>query len=63
MAHYLGNTPAVCRASYVNPRVVELFEQGVTVSASLDALGEDAGFGEPATQGAVEEAVLRMLTA
>ncbi|MCZ9337652.1 DNA topoisomerase IB, partial [Streptomyces sp. TRM76130] len=28
---YLGNTPAVCRASYVNPRVIELFEEGVTV--------------------------------
>jgi DNA topoisomerase IB len=61
VAHYLGNTPAVCRASYINPRVVELYEEGVTVSGALAELGEDAAFGVPATQGAVEEAVLRLL--
>ncbi|MEV7443009.1 hypothetical protein AB0O22_17965 [Streptomyces sp. NPDC091204] len=26
VSRYLGNTPAVCRASYINPRVIELFE-------------------------------------
>lgn len=31
VSHYLGNTPAVCRASYIDPRVFELFEQGRTV--------------------------------
>ncbi|GAA2446166.1 DNA topoisomerase IB [Streptomyces macrosporus] len=58
---YLGNTPAVCRASYVNPRVIELYEEGVTIAPVLDRLGAGAAFGVPATQGAVEEAVLRML--
>ncbi|GAB2628375.1 DNA topoisomerase IB [Streptomyces capparidis] len=61
VADYLGNTPAVCRASYINPRVVELYEEGVTVAPALDRLGEEAAFGVPATQGAVERAVLRML--
>lgn len=28
VAERLGNTPAVCRASYVHPRVVELYESG-----------------------------------
>lgn len=28
VAEYLGNTPAVARASYVDPRVIEAFEQG-----------------------------------
>jgi DNA topoisomerase IB len=27
----LGNTPAVCRASYIDPRVVELWAQGTTI--------------------------------
>ncbi|MFJ4628285.1 DNA topoisomerase IB [Streptomyces sp. NPDC088847] len=61
VAGYLGNTPAVCRASYINPRVIELFEEGRTIVSSLDDLGAGVRFGEPATQGAVEEAVLRLL--
>lgn len=56
---YLGNTPAVVRASYVDPRVVEAFEAGVTIS--LDDLGEAAGRGRPATHGRVERAVIRLL--
>ncbi|WP_406865539.1 DNA topoisomerase IB [Streptomyces sp. HUAS MG47] len=59
---YLGNTPALCRASYINRRVVELFEDGVTIRPTLDRLGKDTAFGHPATQGAVETAVLDLLT-
>ncbi len=61
VAHYLGNTAAVCRASYINPRVVELFEQGRSIAADLGRLGEDADLGTPASHGAVEEAVRRLL--
>jgi DNA topoisomerase IB len=32
VAAMLGNTPAVARASYVDPRVVDLFEDGKTVT-------------------------------
>ena len=32
-AEHLGNTPAVCRSSYVNPRVLDLFEEGRTIAA------------------------------
>ena len=32
---YLGNTPAVCRASYVDPRVVDLFHEGRTIERAL----------------------------
>jgi DNA topoisomerase-1 len=63
VAEYLGNTPAVCRASYINPRVFELYEQGRTIYGALDALGRGLAFGQPATQGAAEEAVLKLLTA
>ncbi|MFC8918866.1 DNA topoisomerase IB [Streptomyces sp. NPDC057116] len=61
VADYLGNTPAVCRASYINPRVIELYEEGVTVAAALPRLGDEGAYGIPATQGPAERAVLRML--
>lgn len=61
VSHYLGNTPAVCRASYIDPRVLELFEEGRTVTPVLTRLGEHGHFGRPATQGAVEAAVLELL--
>jgi DNA topoisomerase I len=60
VAHYLGNTPAVCRASYIDPRVFDRFRDGVTIGGALTELGEGVR-GEPATQGAVEEAVLDLL--
>ncbi|MFI8191748.1 DNA topoisomerase IB [Streptomyces sp. NPDC085946] len=61
VSHYLGNTPAVCRASYIDPRVFELFEQGETIAPALTRLGEHGDFGRPATQGAIEAAVLDLL--
>jgi DNA topoisomerase IB len=61
VSHYLGNTPAVCRASYIDPRVFDRFAAGETVAAALDALG-DVDYGEPATQGAVEAAVIDLLS-
>jgi len=61
VAHYLGNTPAVCRASYIDPRVFDHYAAGVTVADALDGLG-DVDFGEPATQGAVEAAVIDLLS-
>ncbi|OII68216.1 MULTISPECIES: DNA topoisomerase IB [unclassified Streptomyces] len=63
VADYLGNTPAVCRTSYINPRVIELYEEGVTVAAALPHLGAAAPHGLPATVGPAERAVLRMLRA
>jgi len=61
VAHWLGNTPAVCRSSYVDPRVVDRFRAGVTVAGALSRLGEQPQFGRLSTQGAVEEAVLELL--
>jgi DNA topoisomerase IB len=60
-SHYLGNTPAVCRKSYVDPRVIDRFESGVTIAGVLEELGEVEAFGEPALQGTVEEAVLDLI--
>ena len=62
VAHWLGNTPAVCRSSYVDPRVVDQYLSGVTIAGALAALGEGASFGQLSTQGRVEEAVLTLLS-
>jgi DNA topoisomerase IB len=61
VSHYLGNTPSVCRASYIDPRVIDLYNDGVTISDDLHRLGDGAAFGELSTQGAIESAVLRLL--
>jgi DNA topoisomerase IB len=62
VSDYLGNTPAVCRASYVDERLVELYAEGVTIAPALDRLGAGTSFGQLATQGEVEQAVLQLLT-
>ena len=61
VAGYLGNTPAVARASYIDPRVIERYEDGITIARALGSLGASSQFGELATQGRAETAVLRIL--
>ena len=61
VAHYLGNTPAVCRTSYVDPRVFDRYLSGWTIAGALDEIGEGAAYGELATQGAIEDAVRDLL--
>ena len=44
VAEHLGNTPAVCRASYIDPRVFDRFREGSTVGAvahEIDTLPDD----------------------
>ena len=60
VSEYLGNTPAVARASYVDPRVLELYEHGYTIAPSLAHLG--AGIEDTlATHGEAEKAVIELL--
>jgi DNA topoisomerase-1 len=61
VAAQLGNTPAVCRASYIDPRVVDRFTEGVTIRRSLRRLGISSALDEPAERARVERAVLRLL--
>ena len=61
VAHYLGNTPAVCRASYIDPRVFDRYDSGWTIHPVLEELGAEAQFGELSTQGVIEEAVLDLI--
>jgi len=64
VAEHLGNTPTVARSSYVDPRVIERFEQGRTVLTALRRL--DGTFALPdltddAARAAVERAVIRLI--
>ncbi|MEQ4723105.1 hypothetical protein [Nonomuraea sp. B19D2] len=63
VAEYLGNTPTVARASYVDPRVVEAYDQDRTIAAVLTELGADVDFGQLATAGTVEHAVIDLIRA
>jgi DNA topoisomerase I len=60
VARYLGNTPAVCRASYIDPRVFDRFDGGLTIAGVLPELAEDTALW-PSVQGTVEEGVLDLL--
>jgi len=60
VARYLGNTPAVARASYVDPRVFDRFDGGHTIGGVLPELAEDTA-AWPDVRPIVEEAVLDLL--
>jgi DNA topoisomerase-1 len=60
VAYYLGNTPAVARASYIDPRVFDRFRDGQTIPIETIAAHEDED--ATAIQGPVEEAVLALLS-
>ena len=59
VSKYLGNTPAVARKSYVDPRLVDLFHEGVTIPPALAATDRDLHDGT--THGKIERAVLELL--
>jgi DNA topoisomerase I len=59
-ARYLGNTPAVTRASYIDPRVFDRFDGGLTIGGVLPELAEDVS-AWPDLQRTVEEAVLDLI--
>jgi DNA topoisomerase IB len=61
VAHFLGNTPAVARAAYIDPRVFDRFRDGFTIEPVLIDLAEEPDIGQPAIQGRAEEAVLDLI--
>jgi DNA topoisomerase IB len=62
VAAYLGNTPAVCRASYVDPRVIDRYHAGVTIAPALEKLPSNApDLANPHIRKRVEEVVLELL--
>ncbi len=58
VAEFLGNTPTIARSSYIDPRVIDLYEDGVTIAAATRRRHRRPD----ARQAALERAVRRMLT-
>ncbi len=61
VADYLGNTPAVCRASYVDPRVIDRFNAGVHLGSQIERILDAGDPSEFADRAAIERAVLELL--
>jgi DNA topoisomerase IB len=61
VSEQLGNTPAVCKASYVDPRVVDRFENGETVVEAIQPAANAEA--DRDAQRTLEQAVCRMLSA
>lgn len=64
VAVYLGNTPAVCRASYIDPRVIDRYRAGATIAATLRSCAASGGpdLGNMRVRHRIESAVLDLLT-
>ena len=61
VASYLSNTPAVCRRSYIDPRLFDRFDSGETIRPELDLIVERS---EPTAfpdRERIERAVLKLL--
>jgi DNA topoisomerase IB len=57
VAYYLGNTPAVARSAYIDPRVFDRYDSGWTIAARVEELGGPAAFIDPEGRVAIEDAV------
>jgi DNA topoisomerase-1 len=61
VAGYLANTPAVCRTSYIDPRVLDRFDSGETIRGALRRLPDDPDPCELPNRERVERAVLELI--
>jgi DNA topoisomerase IB len=62
VAEQLGNTPAVARRSYVDPRVLAAWERGDTIGDAVAELPDDPGaLPDDELRAAIEKSVIRLL--
>jgi DNA topoisomerase IB len=64
VAGFLGNTPTVCRASYIDPRVFDRYLSGWTIAGALEHLDQDLDELDPLDRAAretVEAATLDLI--
>ena len=58
VAEQLGNTPAVCRTSCVDPRILDRFESGATIAGARNVSIEGGPVDQPRK---IERQVIRLL--
>jgi DNA topoisomerase-1 len=61
VAFFLGNTPAVAKSSYIDPRVFDRYDSGWTIAARVEELGGAEAFIDPEGRIALEDAVRDLL--
>jgi DNA topoisomerase IB len=61
VAEYLGNTPAVCRSSYIDPWIIDRFHAGETIAGTIHDLERTAA-SWPELQPEAERTVLDLLS-
>lgn len=61
VAEVLGNTAAVCRESYVDPRVIARFEAGETIAPQLKRINASRRGGEFPDRERIESAVVELI--
>ena len=61
VSDHLGNTPAVARASYVDPRVITQYENGHTIRRTITRTGSD-NLNRASVRARLERSVARLLS-
>jgi DNA topoisomerase I len=61
VAELLGNTPAVARRAYIDPRIFDRYLSGWTIAAELDRIGDLSAVTDR-KRGRIERAVIALLT-
>lgn len=62
VAEALGNTPAVCRKAYIDPRIIDRFEHGETIGRALAKLPTPLDLADAGAICDLERAVIELLT-
>jgi DNA topoisomerase IB len=60
VAASIGNTPAVCRSSYIYPRIIDDYLAGLTIAPAIEGLDAER-MGEWGFREAVDAAVLSLI--
>jgi DNA topoisomerase-1 len=62
VTEYLGTTPAVCRASYIDPKILDRFDGGQSIADTLRSFkSADQVMNHPATRQKIETAVIDLI--
>lgn len=62
VSQYLGNTPAVCKKSYIDPRILDRFDHGETIASVLKRLGEPPDLTDRTVRQSIESAVVALIS-
>ena len=62
VAFFLGNTPAVARSSYIDPRVFDRYLSGWTIGPAVAKARGETDIGHPSARRPIEKAVLDLIS-